>query len=49
MVILPYSPIACALVATTMLAIFFYVGKWCGIKWCGAELMKMMKEVEKND
>ena len=49
MVILPYSPIACALVTTTMLAIFFYVGKWCGIKWCADELMKMMKEIEKND
>jgi hypothetical protein len=32
-----------------MLAVTFYAGRWCGIKWCGDELMKMMKEVEKND
>lgn len=46
MVILPYSPIASAFVATTMFAIFFYVGKWCGIK----QVMDyIMKEVEKNE
>jgi hypothetical protein len=49
MVILPFSPTACALVTTMMLALTFYLGKWCGIKWCADELMKMMKEVEKND
>jgi hypothetical protein len=49
MVILPFSPTACALVTTMMLALTFYAGRWCGIKWCADELMKMMKEVEKND
>jgi hypothetical protein len=46
MVILPYSPIACALVTTTMFAIFFYVGKLCGIK----QVMDfIMEEVEKSE
>jgi hypothetical protein len=49
MVILPFSPTACALVTTMMFALTFYLGKWCGIKWCADELMKMMKEIEKND
>ena len=49
MVILPFSPTACALVTTLILFVTFYLGRWCGIKWCAGELMKMMKEVEKND
>jgi hypothetical protein len=49
MVILPFSPTACALVMTTMFAIFFYAGRWCGISWSADELMKMVKEIEKND
>jgi hypothetical protein len=49
MVILPFSPTACAVVTTMMLALTFYAGRWCGIKWCADELMKMMKEIEKND
>jgi hypothetical protein len=32
-----------------MLTVTFYAGRWCGVKWCADELMKMMKEVEKND
>ena len=31
--ILPISPLACAVVTTTMLVLTFYVGRWCGIKW----------------
>jgi hypothetical protein len=49
MAILPFSPTACAVVMTMMLALTFYAGRWCGIKWCADELMKMMKEIEKND
>ena len=49
MVEIPISPTACALVTTMMLALTFYLGKWCGIKWFADELMKMMKEIEKND
>jgi hypothetical protein len=46
MVVLPFSPTACALVTTMMLAVTFYVGKWCGIK----QVMDYItKEVEKND
>jgi hypothetical protein len=30
-----------------MLALTFYAGRWCGIKWCADELMKMMKEMRK--
>jgi hypothetical protein len=32
MVILPLSPIACALVTAMVLAVTFYAGRWCGIK-----------------
>jgi len=32
MVILPLSPIACALVTTFVLVVTFYTGRWCGIK-----------------
>ena len=49
MAILPFSPTACAVVTTMMLALTFYAGRWGEIKWCADELMKMMKEVEKND
>ena len=41
MVILPFSPIACAMVTTMMLALTFYLGKWCGIK-------KVMNDIEKE-
>jgi hypothetical protein len=46
MVILPLSPIACAVLTTFTLIVTFYVGKWCGVK----KVMDcMMKEIEKND
>ena len=46
MVILPFSPIACALVTTMSLIVTFYVGRWCGIK---TVMNFMEKEIEKND
>jgi hypothetical protein len=46
MVILPFSPIACALVTTTMLVLTFYAGRWCGIKLV---MSFMEKEIEKNE
>jgi hypothetical protein len=46
MVILPLSPIACALVTTSILIVTFYVGRWCGIKTV-TDFME--KELEKND
>ena len=45
MVILPFSPTACAVVTTTMLVLTFYVGRWCGIK---TVMNFMEKEIEKN-
>jgi hypothetical protein len=45
MVILPFSPIACALVTTMMFALTFYVGRWCGIKLV---MNRIEKEMEKN-
>lgn len=45
MVEIPFSPTACAVVTTMMLALTFYAGRWCGIKW----MMNFMeKEIEKN-
>ena len=46
MVILPFSPLACALVTTMLLAVTFYAGRW----W-GAEMMMNLieKEIEKNE
>ena len=41
MVILPLSPIACALVTTSILIVTFYTGRWVGIK-------TMMKLIEKE-
>ena len=33
MVILPFSPLACAVVTTTIISVTFYVGRWFGVKW----------------
>ena len=45
MVILPYSPLACAVVTTMLLAVTFYSGRWWGMK-----MMKLIeKEIEKNE
>jgi hypothetical protein len=45
MVILPFSPIACAVVTTMMLALTFYAGRWCGIKLV---MNRIEEEMEKN-
>jgi hypothetical protein len=46
MVILPFSPLACAVVTTTMFALTFFIGRWCGMKM----LMNLIeKELEKNE
>ena len=45
MVEIPFSPIACALVTTMMLALTFYAGRWCGIKLV---MNRIEKEIEKN-
>jgi len=48
MVIIPFSPFACAMVMTTILVITFFVGRFYGIRWCAEELMKTM-EIWEND
>ena len=45
MVEIPFSPIACAVVTTTMLVLTFYAGRWCGIKLV---MNRIEKEMEKN-
>ncbi len=45
MVILPFSPTACALVTTMMLVLTFYAGRWCGIKLV---MNRIEDEMEKN-
>ena len=45
MVILPFSPIACAVVTTMVLVLTFYAGRWCGIKLV---MNRIEKEMEKN-
>ena len=45
MVILPFSPIACAVVTMTMLALTFYAGRLCGIKLV---MNRIEEEMEKN-
>ena len=46
MVILPLSPIACALVTISILIVTFYKGRWCGIKTVMNRIEKEMKEYE---
>ena len=46
MVILPFSPTACALVTTMVLAVTFYSGRWWGMKMT---INLIEKELEKND
>jgi hypothetical protein len=46
MVILPLSPIACALVTTLMLIVTFYSGRWWGMKMT---MNLIEKEIEKNE
>ena len=44
MVILPFSPLACALVTTTLLAVTFYAGRWWGVKMMMNLIEKEMRE-----
>ena len=46
MVILPFSPLACALVTTMLLAVTFYAGRWWGMK---TTMNLIEKEIEKNE
>ncbi len=48
MVILPFSPIACAVVTMTMIALTFYAGRWYGIKLVMNRIEEEM-ETWKND
>ena len=45
MVILPFPPIACAVVTTMMFVLTFYAGRWCGIKLV---MNRIEEEMEKN-
>jgi hypothetical protein len=46
MVILPLSPIACALVTTSILIATFYSGRWWEIKMTMNRIEDEMKEYE---
>ena len=46
MVILPFSPLACALVTTMLLALTFYAGRWWGMKMT---MNLIEKEIGKNE
>jgi hypothetical protein len=46
MVEIPFSPIPCAVVTTTMLALTFYLGEWCGIKQV---MNRIEEEMEKEE
>jgi hypothetical protein len=46
MVILPLSPIACALVTTSILIVTFYSVRWWGMKMTMNRIEEEMKEYE---
>ena len=46
MVTIPFTPLACALVTTTMLVLTFYTGRFDGIKKGMNDMKKEMKEYE---
>ena len=46
MVILPLSPIACALVTISILIVTFYSGRWWGMKMT---MNLIEKEIREND
>ena len=46
MIILPFTPLACALVTTTMLVLTFYTGRFYGMKKVLEFMKKEMKEYE---
>ena len=45
MVTIPFTPLACAVVTMTMLALTFYAGRLCGIKLV---MNRIEEEMEKN-
>ena len=48
MVILPLSPLACAVVTTTMLMLTFYIGRYYGMKKVVDYMKKEMERDEGN-
>ena len=46
MIILPFTPLACALVTTTMLVLTFYTGRFYGMKKVLEFMKKEMKRYE---
>ena len=46
MVTIPFTPLACAVVITTMLVLTFYTGRFYGIKKVLEFMKKEMKEYE---
>jgi len=46
MVEIPFTPLECAVVITTMLVLTFYVGRWCGIKWM---INRIEEEMDGNE
>ena len=46
MVTIPFTPLVCAVVTTTMLVLTFYVGRFYGIKKVMNDMKKEMKRYE---
>jgi hypothetical protein len=49
MMILPFSPLACAVVTTMILALTFFVGRWWGIKWMINRIEEEMEECDPKE
>ena len=49
MVILPLSPIACALVTTSILMMTYYSGRWIGIKTVMNAIEKEIRERDEGN
>ena len=48
MVILPFSPLACAVVTTMLLAVPFYAGRWWGMKMTMNLIEKEIQKIDRN-
>ena len=46
MVTITFTPLACAVVTTTMFVLTFYAGRWIGIKTVMNRIEDVMKEFE---
>jgi len=46
MVTIPFTPLACALVTTSILIVTFYSGRWWGMKMTMNRIEEEMKEYE---